>query len=232
MNKGTTLLQNMQVLKWCQEIGIRANWNLLYGFPGETAADYENVAHLCRLASHFAPPAGVNRIVYERFSPYFYDKEKYGLALRAASSYRFIYPGDRVALDKVAYCFDTDGQDLDESYIGPVREACDQWINNDQNRPAICTYKKGPGYVRIRDTRPLFEGKSYRKREIDLGDWTADAFLYCDGIRSFAAIKKKIAESGFSPTDQEMQAALDNLVKHGVMVSESGRYLSLPIRSN
>jgi ribosomal peptide maturation radical SAM protein 1 len=33
MRKGTTGLQNIQLLKWCRDYGIHADWNLLYGFP-------------------------------------------------------------------------------------------------------------------------------------------------------------------------------------------------------
>ena len=35
MRKGVTGLQNLRLLKWCAEIGIKPSWNLLYGFPGE-----------------------------------------------------------------------------------------------------------------------------------------------------------------------------------------------------
>ncbi len=37
MKKGVTGIQNIQLLKWCREYGIEVAWNLLYGFPGETA---------------------------------------------------------------------------------------------------------------------------------------------------------------------------------------------------
>ena len=35
MRKGVSGLQNIQVLKWCKELGVEPNWNLLFGFPGE-----------------------------------------------------------------------------------------------------------------------------------------------------------------------------------------------------
>ena len=37
MRKGTTGLRNVELLKWCREYGVTPLWNLLYGFPGETA---------------------------------------------------------------------------------------------------------------------------------------------------------------------------------------------------
>ena len=34
MNKGVRSLQNIQLLKWCKELGLEVHWNLLWGFPG------------------------------------------------------------------------------------------------------------------------------------------------------------------------------------------------------
>ena len=38
MNKGSTALANVLCLRRCREAGLRANWNILYGFPGEDGA--------------------------------------------------------------------------------------------------------------------------------------------------------------------------------------------------
>ena len=37
MGKGCTGLQNIQFLRNCEELGIIAIWNFLYGFPGEAS---------------------------------------------------------------------------------------------------------------------------------------------------------------------------------------------------
>ena len=37
MDKGVTGLQNIQLLRWSEELGIDCAWNLLAGFPGETS---------------------------------------------------------------------------------------------------------------------------------------------------------------------------------------------------
>src|SRR5947209_12986231 len=52
MRKGTTALQNIQMLKWCKEIGIVPHWNVLYGFPGERPSDYLEMAHLMGALHH------------------------------------------------------------------------------------------------------------------------------------------------------------------------------------
>ena len=40
MKKGVSGLQNIQLLKWCKEIGVEPLWNFLLGFPGESPDDY------------------------------------------------------------------------------------------------------------------------------------------------------------------------------------------------
>src|SRR5262249_59991911 len=40
MGKGTTAIQNIQLLRWCAELGVKPSWNILYGFPGEDPAEF------------------------------------------------------------------------------------------------------------------------------------------------------------------------------------------------
>ena len=44
MRKGTTALQNIRFLKWCAELKIHPDWNIIFGFPGEDMAEYERMA--------------------------------------------------------------------------------------------------------------------------------------------------------------------------------------------
>ncbi|MEX0758849.1 MAG: RiPP maturation radical SAM C-methyltransferase, partial [Tistlia sp.] len=59
MRKGTTGLQNVQLLRLCAEFGIHPSYNLLVGFPGERDSDYEEmlsvidaIGHLIQLVAH------------------------------------------------------------------------------------------------------------------------------------------------------------------------------------
>jgi len=44
MRKGTTGLRNLQLLRWCSEIGMDVTWRILHGFPGEPVSEYERMA--------------------------------------------------------------------------------------------------------------------------------------------------------------------------------------------
>jgi radical SAM superfamily enzyme YgiQ (UPF0313 family) len=57
MRKGVSGAQNVNTLRWASYYGIHVGWNLLYGFPGETTADYAQQLALPWLR-HLQPPEG------------------------------------------------------------------------------------------------------------------------------------------------------------------------------
>lgn len=62
MRKGVSGLQNIQLMKWCKELGVRPNWNLLFGFPGEPAEEYARMAELAPL---LLPPAAAGQLRHD-----------------------------------------------------------------------------------------------------------------------------------------------------------------------
>ena len=84
MDKGCTALQNIQLLRWCQELGIEAAWNILAGFPGEPPAEYEKMARLVPLLTHLTPPCSCAQVRLDRFSPFHVRSESLRLSPFAA----------------------------------------------------------------------------------------------------------------------------------------------------
>jgi len=101
MHKGTNVLQNIQLLKWCTEYGIRVSWNYLLGFPGEDEQEVHSISSIIRAVHHLQPP-GVGQIIHiDRFSTYFMTPQQYGLEpVRPASSYRHVYPFPNEVLER------------------------------------------------------------------------------------------------------------------------------------
>ena len=91
MKKGVKAIQNIQLLKWCKEIGMRAEWNILWGFPQEPAEEYERMAHMIPLISHFQPPISASPLRLDRFSPNYDTSEQMGFKnVRPYPSYNYI----------------------------------------------------------------------------------------------------------------------------------------------
>jgi len=79
MRKGTTALRNIQLLKWAREYGVGVEWNILYGFPGEVDADYEETLALIPKIAHLQAPSGIGPVRIDRFAPYYETPEAFGI---------------------------------------------------------------------------------------------------------------------------------------------------------
>lgn len=235
MRKGTTAIQNIQLLKWCDEYDIAPSWNLLYGFPGETPEDYKTLHRIFGLVMHLKPPGVVSPVRFDRFSPYFFDREKFGLKLKPSPVYQFLFPESRVDLAKVAYFFDGDWERLGvpDEYIAPAKQAWDTWQALWKDRTAYCYYEKGPGYVIIHDNRPNPPDPALKPRQLTLAGNAAEIYLYCDEHRSFRAIQKMLEQAHGAPQPENKTCEwLEHLVSSGVMFQEGDRYLSLAVRKD
>ena len=129
MRKGCTGLQNIQLLRWCEELGITVFWNLLYGFPGESEAEYARMAELVPLLTHLQKPGYCGKIHVDRFSPLFTNA---GLGVgepRAAAAYSYLYPLEAEQLGNLAYFFEFDYADDREpaKYAGALGEEIARW---------------------------------------------------------------------------------------------------------
>ncbi len=108
MNKGVTAAQNIALLRYTRSAGMSVEWNLLWGFPGDTLAEYLETLALLPMLHHLAPPLVFSRLRLDRFSPCFDTPETYGIKnIQPWPSYKMILPPD-VAAAKVAYLFKGD----------------------------------------------------------------------------------------------------------------------------
>lgn len=158
MNKGVRALQNVNLLRWAQYYGIRVSWNILWGFPGETAAQYANQATIVPHLAHLPPPEHAGPIWMERFSPLF---EQADVRFRKPEdSYRYVYPA-AVDLDRIAYFFDRLAPDaLPAGTYDALAKAVAAWSEAWAGpEPPVLTYWSAPGFLQIYDGRhPGAEG--------------------------------------------------------------------------
>ncbi|MGI9517160.1 MAG: RiPP maturation radical SAM C-methyltransferase, partial [Pirellulaceae bacterium] len=133
MDKGCTAAHNVQLLRWCQELGINVAWNILAGFPGESPSEYEATARLVPQVTHLAPPCSCSLVRLDRFSPFHLQADKYGFKrVRPARAYFYVFPLGRRELEKLAYYFDFDYADERDpnEYLSPVIREVQLWIDS------------------------------------------------------------------------------------------------------
>jgi len=130
MRKGVSALQNLALLRDCRSRDIHVLWNVLFGFPGEEAADYEAMLALLPKIAHLQAPSGFNPIVIDRFSPYHANYRDFGIsAIAPYPNYAGLYPKD-APLGDIAYHFRGRYSTAlleDTALVRAMREAIAQW---------------------------------------------------------------------------------------------------------
>ncbi|MGK5498954.1 RiPP maturation radical SAM C-methyltransferase [Streptomyces sp. URMC 125] len=128
MDKGVSGCQNVRMLRDGAETGLSVAWNYLHGFPGETAADYEEVIAQIPALEHLNPPVDLSaRIAIERFSPYFTRPELGFSGLRAEEHYRFTYDLPEAELYDLAYVFEAPERGIGEETVASLNDALAAW---------------------------------------------------------------------------------------------------------
>lgn len=232
MRKGVTAMQNIQLLKWCLEKGIHVVWNLLYGFPGESRNYYDAILKTIFLVQHFQPPTGVARVAVHRFSPYFFDSDRFGITdIKPTGFYSYIYPNS-VNLHDIAYQFEyslPESQEDPEHYIGPVRQAVLRWKRIFAEKKTFFRFRKGPGFMELLDNRPLPTEEFIMRRTLLTG-MESIIFEFCEPSKSFKEIYEHARANSAQPdVEEEVLRILEDFARRGFVYQEGNRYLNLAL---
>ena len=219
MRKGTTALQNVQLLKWCKQFGVTCHWNLIYGFPGEDPADYASMVALIGSLHHLDPPSGVGPVRLDRFSPYFVEAEQLGLCnVRPDRSYQYVYDLPEGDLANLAYYFEHEYADGREhrSYAQGLHEAFARWTANADKSGLV--YVDDGVTLRIQDYRVGTTTPATNLTGIDRALYVA-----CDQQRSFG----QLVELAGSAT--VVEAFVHAMLERRLLASADDRFLSLAL---
>jgi ribosomal peptide maturation radical SAM protein 1 len=226
MRKGVTALANVQLLKWCRELGVKCNWNLIYGFPGEDPKDYDEMRSLIASLHHLKPPDGCGPIRVDRFSPFFVNPEAFGLSnVRPDRSYSYVYDLPQEALANLAYYFEhdyADGRDL-SVYSIALHEAIAEW-----------EAKSGESWLRYSDDGATLILQDHRpdpvEPEVRLSGVERAIYLFCDRYRSWSELVREAEALGWS--ERELATFLERLRERRLVATADHRYLGLALSAD
>jgi ribosomal peptide maturation radical SAM protein 1 len=224
MRKGITGFQNIQLLKWCKEAGIRPMWNLLWGFPGENAEEYARMAGLVPLLTHLAPPCEGMPICLYRFSPNFDEGKAMGFTnIRPSAAYDWIYPFDSQIVSNMCYYFDYDYQDPRDvpGYTSELATRIAEW--KDAYDGSELFYVDRGAQLLIWDFRPVAS-----KALTVVEGLRRMLYLECDRVSSIARLARQYGNGDASIP--MMEAELRPLLESGLMIRNGDRVLSLAVR--
>ena len=226
MRKGTSALQNIQLLKWCRELGIDPAWNLLWGFPGEPPGEYERMADLVPRLSHLPPPRSAGAIRLDRFSPNFADAERLGLVnVRPVPAYRHVYALPDEAVARLASFFTCDDREPRDvlGYVTRLEKRLRAWPRL-FGASALFSVDRN-GWLLVWDLRPGSRAPLTALRGVD-------RLLYeaCDSARTARGLAESLASVPGGPlAAEDVARRLEPLVERGLMVRDASRYLALAV---
>ena len=234
MDKGTTPVINLQLLKRARRLGTFVAWNLLWEFPGERLDWYDEVADWLPLVFHLQAPNMLASIRYDRFSPYHQRPEAYGLSLEPASVLRHVYPVDNATLRELSYYFDDKNRPLERllrsmeptarRFSSVMREWMAAWGQiraGEPSAPAPPRLEKivlEPEVIEILDTRPA----ALEPRTIVRG-LQARVLTACDRAPSSATLARELDVPA-----AELDRALAELSDRRLLLELDGQMLALP----
>lgn len=229
MKKGTTVFQNIGLLKWLALYGIHPSWNLLVGFPGEGEDVYARYMEVLPLLHHLCPPNGVYPVRFDRFSPYYDEAKKYGLDLHPLGYYKMVYPFDQADLHDFAYYFADENIDapyfvMMAKWIAKLRVKTSDWLARWQN--------SGRGVAPRLFIRPnstiVFDSRQGKVTEHQVGE-TGKAILdLLSKPGRIDAVSKALSHIEGLDAEKEIQL----LQQKGLLFQEGDRFLSLVLEGD
>lgn len=235
MNKGSECWQNIQILKWVSQFGIRCSWILMYGLPGEEDAWYEEMADYLPVLFHLQAPRSLTRVRFVRYSHYHRDPDKYGLKLSPARPFFLVYPIPASELSNLVYYFDEEEQlrqqlspVISQYLITPgllqVKKIQQDWtrLQDSDSPPALIMQERGQ-HLLITDTRPIS-----KNRELLLKGLEKDVYIACDEAPLEEEVLKMFQQKGSDP--EKVKDILARHVDNFIMIHVDGRFISLALR--
>ncbi len=229
MRKGVKALQNIQLLKWCRELGVWPYWNMLWGFPGEPPEEYERMADLLPSLYHLPPPSGMSPIYLERFSPNFFSSAELGFAaVRPMPAYGHVYACAPEDLADLAYQFRFDYREPRDvaAYTRPLARRIVAW-REAYGHCNLLAIDRGD-HLLLSDTRP-----SAARRLTVIDGLARKLYLACDGAAGLDRLRREMAaETGAEPSRQEVEEVLRPLLEDRFLLRQGDAVLALAIPSN
>lgn len=233
MKKGVSPLQNLLLLKWCQELGIYCGWNLLFGLPGETAASYERMSALIPKLHHLRPPAGGGRFQLHRFSPYFDHPDEFGIRWTGAHPmFRYSFPVPQSELDELVYLHEFEfAAGTGEVDTSTVDDLVKEWRRAFRRGAALRIVVQPDGSSQIEDARRI-DAQAHRYR---LSAAETTLYLFLDaGARQTAiegAFQGAHPEAARQLGEGKVSSLVEQWLLDDLVLALDGRVVSLALFS-
>jgi ribosomal peptide maturation radical SAM protein 1 len=229
LRKGTTAIQNLEIMKNCEALDIKSVSNLILQFPASDEHDVAETLKILEFALPFYPLKAVN-FWLGLGSPVWQQPKKYGLsAVFNHPKWAYLFPQE--IYRNVPFFIQACRGNLtyQKKIWRPVKEKISLWQKQYADvhaRPGdlpILSFRDGGDFIIIRQRRFQAEPASHR-----LISASRSIYLHCQKPRSIKAIFSEFPDI---PGDKIIKF-LRMMVDKKLMFEENNKYLSLaaPVR--
>ena len=224
MDKGVSGPQNVATLREAANEGLTVSWNYLYGFPGEAAADYEDVIRQLPALVHLQPPSGAQRIAVERFSPYFDDPALGFSEKRPAKFYAPIYGLEDEQLVDMVFFFDSHPAGISGDLERRLKDTIGSWKTLRTN--STLTMERTAAGITIADRR---RGWPERDHTFTTASEIAAIELLLEP-QSLASLGRALEARVPGRQTGWLPAFLERLLADGLVFEQAGKFVQLATR--
>ena len=226
LNKGTTAIQNIEIMKHCEMLGIQNSSNLIVQFPGSDEEDVAETLQNLEFTFSFRPLRMVH-FWLGLGSPVWQDPETFGIkAVFNHGNYAGIFPPDVV--ESMQFTIQTYRGDLgyQKRLWQPVKNKLKDWerayakLHQGPKHENILSFRDGRSFLIIRQRR--LEGEHFIHR---LEGTSRAIYLFCQKHRAL----KRIIDRFPSIPSNSIEQFLNMMVDKKLMFRENDRYLSLAV---
>lgn len=208
MKKGVKAIQNICLLKWCIEEGVKPEWNLLWGFPNEEPEDYRKMVALVPYLQHMTPPNGFTQLRLDRYSPLYENRENEPIVnVRPYRAYYHVYDMPENRHNDLSYYFEFDyvKQPDIQSYIEQLEQIIARWKASHQS--SFLIYSINGSDVLVFDGRHGEQSRVLRFATI-----AGDILQKCEEPTSINRLMSDLHHS------DEFYKSLESLILDGVII--------------
>jgi ribosomal peptide maturation radical SAM protein 1 len=226
MKKGVSSFNNITFLMNCVVYDLYPVWNLLIGFPRESAEIYRKYLLDLPKLVHLPPPTGVYPVRFDRYSPYFKQAKEYGLDLKPLPFYNLTYPFDEESLRHMAYYFG------DQNYRAAYLQATAEYIVRLQQLIEVWKQRWKSGlapalYRQHRDGKEIIsDSRSSEEKTYELSDLSAQILACLSRRKSVTELRAAFRDV----TETELTDELTWLMDRNLIFDEEDRYMSIVFR--
>jgi ribosomal peptide maturation radical SAM protein 1 len=226
LHKGTSAIQNLEIMRDCEALGLVNYSNLILHFPGSNEQDVAETLRSIEFALPYRPLKPVG-FWLGLGSPVWQNPGAYGIkSVFNHPNWGVIFP-DRI-LASMRFMIQAYRGDLgfQRKLWRPVEKAVKQWqrVYTEQNsraqRSPSLHFRDGREFLIIRQRK--FEAETINHRLVGTSRLI---YLYCQHHRSI----KRIRERFPAFAEDKILSFLNIMVDKKLMFAEKGRYLSLAI---